>query len=188
MEQIGSFSKLIFPWLTFFLGSGFAIWQIAINKRNNADLEEFKSKLDRGLHVHKLQFEKEQNVYQDVWSKLIDLRKAVSELRPVLELGVSNEEEEEERKKARLVNLSVKAQCFLDQVNKERPFYAEAVFSELHELADLVRNESIDYDMGTPDDGPDYWKTRRENLTVIEEKTVEICDAIRNRLEQVSSV
>ena len=190
LEQATSLWKAISPWVTLLLtvlSAAIPFWLKRIEKKNRAALDKLKSRLDRRLHVHKLQFEKEQSVYQDVWGNLIDLRKAVSELRPVIDIGLSKVPEEEQRRE-RLKNLSTTAQCFLDQVNKERPFYAEGVYIILHELAELVRNESIDYDMGRPEDGPDYWKTRKENLNAIEEKTNVICEAIRERLDQVSGV
>ena len=187
LDQLEIIWKWLSAILTLALTFGVPIWIKRIEKKNSADLEKVKSELDRSLQVQMLQIEREQKIYRDIWGTLVDFRKAVSELRPVIELGVS-EEPEEERKTRRLVNLRTIAQCFLDLANRERPFYAEEVYQKFQKLSDLIRTESIDYEMGTPKDGREYWETRRNNLTAIEREIDEILEAIRTRLGQGAGV
>lgn len=142
--------------------------------------------LDRRLHVHALQFEKEQKVYEEIWATLIEMAKSVSQLRPPLDYH-KPEETEEQRKLARLSRLSESAQRFLDQVNKERPFYARDVYDKLHELGQIVRVEAIEYQYGDASELSDYWRKALENSKAISAKIDEVCEVIRRRIGEISA-
>ena len=146
---------------------------------------KLQSALDRDLHVHKLQFEKEQSVYAAIWSTLVEVQKAVVQLRPVLDY-VQPDESEEERKRKRLSAVFEAFNPFLDQINKERPFYAEDVYKELHELRSLMHREVSEYRILDPhDDG--YWDRQQANAKSITDKIDAICEAIRDRMSAIAA-
>ena len=157
--------------------------------RIRADLDatnlQLKSALDRKLHVHKLQFQKEQQVYESIWSMLVDLQKAVGQLRPILDHCDPNETEKE-RKQRRLSAVVDPFNSFLDQVNKERPFYSKEVYGELQELRSLMHRETTEYRILDPHD-EDYWLRARENAEAISNKIDSVCESIRNRIRAISA-
>ena len=84
--------------------------------------ERLKAKLEKGLHIHKVQFEKEFKIYEDLWSKLVELQKAALSLRPVSDM-VDPKETEGERKTRRLTRFGDAIDEFIDVTDKNRPFY-----------------------------------------------------------------
>lgn len=90
-----------------------------------SELDETKLKLqaelDRGLFVHKVQFEKEFKIYEELWSSLIKLRSATLGLRPMMDY-IDPNEPEKERKQNRLNRFSEAAISFADIAEKKSPF------------------------------------------------------------------
>ncbi len=145
---------------------------------------ELQASLNAQLHVHKVQFEKELQVYEEIWASLIEVRKETTKLRPLLD-HINPEESEEERKRKRLVSFGEAFQVFLDKVNKERPFYAQEVYEKLQELIDLVQTEAIEY-QHLKGDSADYWKKAMENSKQINELIETSCERIRSRIAKIS--
>lgn len=139
--------------------------------------------LDKGLHVHKIQFEKEFAVYELIWAKLDDVKSAALALRPMLDY-VNPKESDEERKRNRLKRFSSAVAAFGDQVNKSRPFYAETVYVIIEEIWKLTNKEAIDFKHGVPhSDG--YWERAMENQDTIIAAIDKCCNAIRERIRNV---
>jgi DNA repair ATPase RecN len=132
------------------------------------------------------QFDKELSVYEQIWATLIDVAKAVAQLRPVLD-RFDPAQTEDERKSARLSRLDEAAQRYLDQVNKERPFYATEVYKSLQELVKIVRVEAVEYQYGDSSKLGDYWEKALGNSEAIRAKVDEICEAIRGRIDGISA-
>lgn len=147
-----------------------------IRAKNEAMGRELQAHLDKNLHVHKLQFEKELRIYEAIWAALVDVRSDVLQLRPKHDT-VDENESEDERRRRRLSNATDSFNLFWDQVNKERPFYDESVFAELQDLLGLMRGEMIDYGIFTKHD-THYWKQAEENADAIVKKVDGICEAI----------
>jgi len=151
-----------------------------------ADRQRLQHALDRQLHVHALQFEKELKVYEAIWGTLIDVAKAVMQLRPALD-RYDPEETEEERKSKRLSRLADAGQGFLDEVNKEKPFYAPEVHTKLMALQATVQREAIEYQYGDPVQQRDYWEKALENSNLIRAQIDDACEAIRARIGVISA-
>lgn len=151
-----------------------------------ADRQRLQHALDRQLHVHALQFEKELKVYEAIWGTLIDVAKAVMQLRPALD-RYDPEETEEERKSKRLSRLADAGQGFLDEVNKEKPFYAPEVHTKLMALQATVQREAIEYQYGDPVKQRDYWEKALENSNLIRAQIDDACEAIRARIGVISA-
>jgi hypothetical protein len=161
----------------------------------NTEIEQIKANLqatnlrlqaalDTRIHIHKVQLETELKVYKEIWDILIEVRKSTASLRPLFDSTDSNETADE-RKHRRLTNFGNDFQKFIDQVNKERPFYPEEIYSKLHNLITTVQEEAIEYQYGEPKD-LEYWKKAKKNSEVINQHIDEICEAIRQRLAKVS--
>lgn len=139
--------------------------------------------LDKGLHVHKIQFEKEFAVYELIWEKLDDVKSATLSLRPMLDY-VDATESEESRKKRRLERFSNAVNAFSEQVNKNRPFYAESVYLAIEEIWNLTNKEAIDYKHCTPHSNG-YWERAIKNQDTILAGINNCCNAIRERIHDV---
>lgn len=143
----------------------------------------FQLELDKGLHVHKIQFEKEFAVYELIWSKLDDVKSAALALRPTLDY-VDPKESDEDRKKRRLEKFSSAVAAFGDQVNKSRPFYAQSVYVIIEEIWKLAHKEASEYKNRDPySDG--YWERATKNQDTILAAIDKCCNTIRERIRDV---
>lgn len=95
--------------------------------------QHLQSELDKGLHIHRVQFEKEFKIYEELWSKLVELRKAALSLRPLMDT-VDPKETESQRKAKRLTRFGEAVGDFIDVADKNRPFYSEDVFQSMDNL------------------------------------------------------
>jgi hypothetical protein len=143
--------------------------------------------LDRQLQVHALQFKKELEVYEEIWRTLIEMAKAVTQLRPPLDY-YNPKETEDERKRDRLTQLNEAGQSFLDQMNKERPFYAPTVHEKLVALQSEIRKEAIEYQYDDQAKNREYWEKALANSKSIQTLIDETCEAIRVRIGVISAV
>ena len=107
--------------------------------------QQIKSNLKKNEFVHKLQFEKEFELYELVWSKIIELK------RHVFRLGFAGEfvkdgETFEQVKINVLAQARFDGQTLLDLTQKNRPFFYPDVFVCLNKLNDLIRETIIKSD------------------------------------------
>lgn len=149
----------------------------------DATNERLRAELEKGLHIHKVQFEKEFKIYEELWSKLVELRKASLSLRPAMDM-VDTKETEGKRKTKRLTRFGNAIAEFIDVTDKNRPFYSEDVYQSMEKLWKLTHSEAIEYKHLNPHDDK-YWdkaqKNREEILTEIEQ----CCKIIRGRIGSV---
>lgn len=156
-------------------------------KKLQAQLEAtnqlLKSELDKGLHIHKVQFEKEFKIYEELWSKLVELRKAALSLRPVFD-RVDPDESESERKSKRLTRFGDAIADFIDVTDKNRPFYSEEVFRSMEMLWKLTHSEAVEYQHLDPY-GDTYWDSAQKNRDAILSEIEACCKQIRQRIGSV---
>ena len=154
---------------------------------NAEDRQRLQHLLDRELHVHALQFEKELSVYEKIWKTLIDVAKAVTQLRPVFD-QYDQSESEDDRKNIRLSRLADAGQRFLDQVNEERPVYSQSVYDKLMALQSTVFTESLEYQYVDQDKHREYWEKALENSKLIHTQINDACEAIRSRVGVIAPI
>ena len=121
----------------------------------DATNKHLQAELDKGIHIHKVQFEKEFQSYEELWSKLVELRKVALSLRPLMDT-VDPKETEDQRKTKRLTRFGDAIGDFIDAANKNRPFYSEDVFQSMDKLWNLAHSEAIEYKYLNPHDDS-YW-------------------------------
>ena len=63
------------------------------------ELEGLKSELNAKFHAHTVRFQKEFQVYEQIWKALLELRNATLKLRPAGDFFDPNETEEERKQK-----------------------------------------------------------------------------------------
>ena len=163
------------------------IWVGRILKKLQAQLDatnqSLKAELEKGLLVHKVQFEKEFKIYEELWSKLVELKKAALSLRPEFDM-VDPKESEEERKAKRLTKFGDAIADFIDITDKNRPFYSEEVFRSMEKLWKLAHSEAIQYKHQDPY-ADSYWDKAYKNREAILGEIESCCEQIRQRIGSV---
>ncbi len=96
-------------------------------------MEELKSSLSKEQFIHKLQFEKEFKIYEELWKKLVDLKEATEKIIPIngyREPGKDDAEIDKER--AQIV-----AEAYSEVrkiINYNKPFYDEKVYENTEKI------------------------------------------------------
>lgn len=155
-----------------------AIWNI----RQQTRFEHLKTEFEKQLFNHRIQFEKEFAVYDELWTRLVELQKSIEMLQPLMDYvppGKTYDETIKERVAA-IVDLSNDTmEIFL----KRKPFYSSSVFERIEPLLRLVRREVLEIGHGTRFD-PEYWKRRRATVEEFVRLLDPICDTIRERINR----
>ena len=146
----------------------------------------FQAILEKSIFVNKVQFEHEFKIYREVWEKLIELRYNTMRLRPILDT-VDPSEPEEQIIKKRLTRFGEAAEAYRDVIEKNRPFYAEGVYTHLSDVLDKCHTESIDYQYKQRD-LKDYWESAQKNRNEIIDSIEKSCTSIRSRINDLSAV
>ncbi|MBH2016811.1 MAG: hypothetical protein I8H88_10025 [Burkholderiales bacterium] len=141
--------------------------------------------LQKTVHVSKLQFEHEYQIYKLAWEQLFSLRQATLSLRPVMDRFDLNESKED-RMRARMQAFTVPYNAFLDVIEKNKPFYPAAIYNALSEVREKCRHELIDYEY---DERPksEYYKEAMKNHEELLGLIEATCAAIRDRVTEVST-
>ena len=146
-------------------------------------IESLKSKNEKATLIHKIQFEKEFDIYKDLWSSLIDLKRITESLRPELD-HVDINQSDAERKRERLEKLDEIFIKFLNSFEKNKPFYSEKVYLELSEIIKIVKTEAFEFQKKR--ENIDYWDEAKSNIKKITLLLDKTSDIIRNRIGLIS--
>ena len=161
---------------------GFITWYIKTQRYNDRILKNESEKLlnDKTVLIHKIQFEKEFNIYDELWPCLTDLRNATHALRPNIEQIDMSIPEEVRRKK--------KAEDFIKAHNKcvgvfdnNKPFYPEDIYEKIADLILKTKFEknSFDFMLEVNLERFDEAKLKMDEII---QKVESICLKIRSRI------
>jgi len=171
------------------------IWmgRVLVRERSNMDVklrllqseldgtkENPKSELDKDNLIHKVQFEKEFSIYEQIWESLIEVKYATLSLQPSFDYSSDDEEAERSLRLERLIN---SFREYGKAIDANRPFYAENVFAILERLWKVAQREGFDYS-GTRmnNDYQRYWDRANRNRENILNLVDKCCSAIRARI------
>ncbi len=73
-------------------------------------------------------------------------------------------------------------------IDEHKPFYREDIFENLNEIVRLTHGEAVGYSHRAPDEYADYSREAADNAQKINKAVNEVCDAIRERISQLSEV
>ena len=133
--------------------------------------------------VHRIQFEKEFAIYNDMWGKLIEVRNATAALRPMLDY-VDKGKTEDEIRMDRLTKLQDKFNEAVRIFDHNRPFYSDEIYKEVETLLKTSRFEAIDYQHKDNRDVK-YWEDADKNAKLIASSIDKICGLIRKRIQVI---
>jgi len=155
-------------------------------QKGQAVLERLRTRSERELLIHRVQFEKEFEVYVKLWSGLVDLVAATSSLRPAID-HVDTSKTEDQIKQERLDELSKAYGTFKEIVHRYRPFYAP----EVHDLARQLLRDAYHEALGYKYHDPrkiDHWEEALANVETVRREADQVCDAIRQRIWAVGEM
>lgn len=148
-----------------------------------------KARLDasvqKTVHVSKVQFEHEYAIYKEAWEQLVALRHATTSLRPVMD-RVDPNESREERMLKRAKVFAEAHNAFLDVVERNKPFYPEAIYEALSAVRKRCHHELIDFEY-VERPSTDYFKEAMKSQDEILALIDAACTAIRERISKVST-
>jgi soluble cytochrome b562 len=187
-REVDNFPKLLYLYcflliLGFTLkGIGFYNWYYKTQTYNDKILKNETEKIlsEKSIHVHKVQFEKEFEVYKELWPNLIELRNQTYTLRPIFETINPNESEDESRNR-KWKDFSNAFQNCVTQFDTNKPFYPENIYSEIEKVIRTSKTESIEFEF-MPKTETDYYKNGQKNMDLIIEQIDKICQLIRERI------
>ncbi|MBU0719578.1 MAG: hypothetical protein KJ749_15145 [Planctomycetes bacterium] len=136
-------------------------------------LDELRTRSSKELFVHRLQFEKEFEVYVHLWKEMLEVGRAASRFR-VLTFESSRTRDEE------MQDLSEAYNRLKDQVYDHRPFYAPRVYDLTTKFLDKVRGV-VQGHRGSLQAAAPTDDTERL-LDEVNGMIPEVCDAIRERI------
>ena len=156
-------------------------------KDTEADLQRLKDQIERSQFVHRMQFAKEFKLYVNTWAVLVDLQDATLRLRPGADVYTPEEKamSPEALTKTRLDKCSDQLKRFITIVHKNRPFFPEHIYSNLQDLRHLIFDEAFDYkhcDYLIKKDVREYMENAERNAKEIQQRSDDICIAIRKRI------
>ena len=147
--------------------------------------QRLQATLDKGLHVHRVQFDVEYGAYRDVWDSLVDIANCALKLRPAMDT-IPNDRDAERRR--RLEEFDAANRVFAQKVHKMRPFYEQSVFVELLAFLKIVRTEAADYATERGAGGAEYWDRALKAADEIPARMEVVCDRIRSRIREMTPV
>lgn len=118
--------SLIDPWIAAGAATVATIVTLIFGFLSNRKLQHLKSQLDLQFHVHRVKFEKEFQILEEVWRCLIELRNAGAAFTPGVRPGPSDESEDMKRWGRAYGQL-------LRVIDVRKPFFPQEIFDLLED-------------------------------------------------------
>ena len=164
------------------------VWATRISRKESAvlekDLEELKTDLEKNITIHKIQFEKEFEVYLDLSKRIHAFRAAYFDLNMALK-HIPIDPNEAKQQQLDLQIAFRKAYSHMrDGIEEYKPFYAKRVYDLCRGIIDIAVDELIFQDFPVSSGMPRY-KEIQEQKTKLLATVDSITDEIRNRISAV---
>jgi hypothetical protein len=130
--------------------------------------------------VHKIQFEKEFEIYKELWKKLYELRNKLFLLRPRVDRPDPSKSADEILEE-RYNNVTKIGREFIDITEENRPFYSEEIYIALNDVNRLVKDELLDVFLGDNRERK-YWEQGEMTIKKYTDLIDEISVLIRKRI------
>ncbi len=103
-------------------------------KEINIEMQKLKTLDEKALYITKIQYEKEFEIYQNIWKSLVECIRASKNLYPIFQEVPSDEAELEEFNKNKYTTYVSAYNSFLEITTSYAPFYQEEFYNDLLEL------------------------------------------------------
>ncbi|WP_435262672.1 hypothetical protein [Tenacibaculum sp. nBUS_03] len=162
--------------------AGFILWYIKTQKLNDKILIDQANRIanDQSILVHKMQFEKEFDIYKELWPELMKLKRATLELRPISEtVPASLSQDEIDNQKSKNFN-----EPFMNSVKifmENKPFYPKDIFEDVELILKTSQKEAYQW-KDTQENRLSNYNIAKENIDEISSKIDTVCLKIRDRI------
>ncbi len=115
------------------IGLYFLLKLYLIPSEVNKKTAKIKSALAKEQFIHRLQFEKEFEIYLELWKKLFVLKEATEMLMPIMDYNEPGKTEEETRK----IRLKKTQAAYIEvrkAINYNKPFFAKEVYTNANNI------------------------------------------------------
>lgn len=147
------------------------------------ELEEIKSSLFKEQFIHKLQFEKEFNIYEKLWANLIELKSLVGFF-PLHNALKTTEEPRKDIEGKMIIKLMDNINNVQRTIEDNRPFYSKEIYRNALKIVEITKTFFI-----PPEDlvGKKFEHLSKliESESQIYEIISDIEQAIRKRIENI---
>lgn len=103
-------------------------------KEINVEMQKLKTLDEKALYITKIQYEKEFEIYLNIWKALVECVRATKNLYPIYEEAPTKEDELEEFNKNKYSIYAKAYNSFLEITTSFAPFYQEDFYTDLYEL------------------------------------------------------
>ena len=148
--------------------------------------QKLKALHDGAIHVSKSRFDKEFEIYQELWDSLVDLKHTTLSLRPALDY-VPQDKTKEELKLERLQKFTVANNTFVKKMQKYEPFYSIEVNKSLNLISKASRSEAVGFQYQNSNDHK-YWEEQQKNEKQILDEIQNCCFLIKQRIDTLSVI
>jgi hypothetical protein len=151
-----------------------SLFSLYLTHQHDTKLLLVQHQLDRQSHASKLTFEEEYKLLQELWHCLVELRQASDRM---VWVDAFPDDSNEDAVKDEFSRCSAK---LCDLVEKNRPFYAPAIYKAFEEMTKLAWERETLYQSRDPKVLLSPYKAK--NRQEINKGITSICDEIRKRL------
>ncbi len=146
-------------------------------------LESIRGDREKGVFVHRVQFEAEFQAYREIWSCLSDCTSNALRLRPMMDY-IDPQKTKDEIKKERLQSFYESFGALVEIIRANKPFVPDSLDESINETLKELRHEAIDYEHLSEENSGvrEYWDKQKENSQKIQKNADLICDLIRERV------
>ena len=156
-----------------------------------ASLKSTQSKLDgqiaTAVHVHRVQFEKEFMVYQQIMKDVNRVRRAFHTLHPALKKVFTSEQDKHDYCLPLRKEFSDAYICARETIVDNEPFVPKDIYSHCDKFIDLSVDEISNLSCG-PGEGVLSWQDQEKMKKEFAGTIKDIVTAIRNRISSISFI
>lgn len=113
------------------------------DKAFEKEISGLKAKLDSGTYVTNIQYEKEFQIYQEIWDSYYECCIFTYSLYNTFEPYISDEKEKYELQKEKYNTWSEKYNLFYKKYNRYRPFYNDGIYHKFEEAREIMHKVAI---------------------------------------------
>lgn len=171
-------ANILGAWITGGLGFAVALGTLLWQRWQGKEIERLKSQLQQHDFIHRLQFEKEFEIYDHLWKLIIEFSDEIAGF-TVKAKGTKKLSDLVDD----VVKLTQAISKFRDFVETHKPFFSEEIYSESHKLSMLV-GSAINFGVAIHDGVTSDEIARQSQQISSDLKSVadNVCAAIRMRI------
>jgi hypothetical protein len=162
------------------LASVALIWNYLQHKK----IEKLKGEQQKQINIHKLQFEKEFEIYNELWLNLHSFKTSIYKLRGIY----FNQDKFDYADIPQIISyakdeLSSEYSHLIKNVEAKKPFYSHVVYSHLQKCLELYREEIMNSNFYAVNNKHHYhWDEEKKILSKVLISVDGVCNAVKSKI------